>query len=85
MLDPSAHHLGDDISKDPVLDPPLSEGDALERAVTLDRVPEGATASLVLDVVQVAGEANSPEFAKELRQAASSGPMSGSTAGRSTT
>ncbi len=42
-----------------MLDPPWPEGGTLEQSFTLDKIPEGA-ASLVLDVVQVVGEANSP-------------------------
>jgi hypothetical protein len=56
VVDPFAHHLGNNIStKPPLLDPPQPEGGVLERSVVLDRVPEGR-ASLVLDVVQVVGE-----------------------------
>jgi hypothetical protein len=70
VLDPMAHHLGNnDTSKDAhVLDPPLPEGGTLERAFTLDRVPEGSAASLVLDVVQVVGEANSLAFSDLVRK-----------------
>ena len=61
VLDPSSHHLGNEVSKEPqMLDPPWPEGGTLERAFTLDKVPEDAVAWLVLDVVQVVGEANSP-------------------------
>jgi hypothetical protein len=61
VLDPSSHHLGNEVSKEPLmLDPPWPEGGVLERSFTLDKLPEGAEASLVLDVVQVVGEANGP-------------------------
>ncbi len=57
LIDPMAHHLGDEISTvEPILDPPQPEGGTLERVVELDRVPEGA-AFLVLDVLGVVGEA----------------------------
>jgi hypothetical protein len=60
MIDASAHHLGDEVSVlPPLLDPPRPEGGVLERAVTLESVPNGK-AFLVLDVVQVVGE--SPEI-----------------------
>ncbi|WP_435009416.1 hypothetical protein P12x_000670 [Tundrisphaera lichenicola] len=66
VIDPSSHHLGDNITLDPALDPPLSEGGVLERSFTLEKIP-GGSAAFVLDVVDVVSEANSPEFAKELR------------------
>ncbi len=68
VVDPTAHHLGNNASKEPPrLDPPLPEGGSLERQFTLDQVPEGA-ASVVLDVVQVVGEANSPLFSELVRR-----------------
>jgi hypothetical protein len=67
IIDPSAHHLGNNVSVDPPLDPPLPEGGILERAFTLDRVPEGTSAALVFDVVQVVGEANSLQFSEKVR------------------
>ena len=59
VVDPFAHHLGDDISVPPhLLDPPLREGGTLERTFTLDTVPDPSksAASAVLDVIQVIGE-----------------------------
>jgi hypothetical protein len=57
VIDPKAHHLGDEVSTtSPMLDPPQPEGGVLERAFELPKVPSGA-AFLVLDVVQVVGEA----------------------------
>lgn len=57
MIDPVAHHLGDEVSTTPpLLDPPQPEGGVLERAVDLPTVPEG-NAFLVLDLIQVVGEA----------------------------
>ncbi len=68
VLDPSAHHLGNEVAKEPLmLDPPWPEGGTLEQTFTLDRVPEGAPA-IVMDVVQVVGEANSPPFSEMVRK-----------------
>lgn len=56
VVDPKAHHLGDEVStKAQNIDPPQPEGGVLERSVTIDRLPD-ADAALVLDVVQVVGE-----------------------------
>jgi hypothetical protein len=42
VIDPTAHHLGDQISSTPpLLDPPRPEGGVLERGVELARVPSG--------------------------------------------
>ena len=70
VLDGTSHHLGNnDTSKEPhVLDPPLPEAGFLDRTFTLDRVPEGSSAWLVLDVVQVVGEANSLAFSEYVRK-----------------
>jgi hypothetical protein len=70
VLDSTSHHLGNnDTSKElHVLDPPLPEAGFLDRTFTLDRVPEGASAWLVLDVVQVVGEANSLAFSEFVRK-----------------
>ncbi len=63
VLDTKPHHLGDQHSTiPPILDPPQPEGGVFERAWELPSVPTGA-ATLVLDVVQVAGEAPDLEFA----------------------
>ncbi len=61
IIDPSAHHLGDNISTTPpLLDPPLPEGGVLERSFELDALRPGRC-FVVLDVVQVVGEtAGSP-------------------------
>ena len=68
ILDPSAHHLGNEVAKEPLmLDPPWPEGGTLEQTFSLDRIPEGNSA-LVLDVVQVVGEANSPPFSEMVRK-----------------
>jgi hypothetical protein len=55
VIDPTAHHLGDQVSATPpLIDPPQPEGGRLERTVTLADVPP-APAALVLDVVQAVG------------------------------
>lgn len=67
VVDPAAHHLGDEPSRrPPVLDPPLHEGDLLERTVELANVPDGQ-ALLVLDVLDVEGEDNS-DFSPAVRR-----------------
>ena len=70
VLDSTAHHLGNaDTSKDPrPLDPPLPEGGSLERVFKLDRVPDGDSAWLVLDVVEVVGEALSLPFSGQVKK-----------------
>ena len=68
VIDPDAHHLGDEVTtKPPLLDPPQPEGGALERAFDLADVP-GAPAFLVLDVVQVAGEAGDLPFSSLIQK-----------------
>jgi hypothetical protein len=61
VLDPSAHHLGDNISTaPPLLDPPVPEGGILERSFDLEAI-DPRPAALLLDLVQVVGEtAGSP-------------------------
>jgi hypothetical protein len=61
VIDPAAHHLGDNIrTTPPLLDPPLPEGGLLERTFELGTVGPNP-AFLVLDVVDVVGEtAGSP-------------------------
>ncbi len=69
VIDPMAHHLGDEISTlSPILDPPQPEGGTLERSFDLQDVPEGS-AFLVLDVVQVVGEqADVPTFSDMVKR-----------------
>jgi hypothetical protein len=68
VVDPTAHLLGDSISSaPPFLDPPRPEGGVLERDVELASVPPGA-AALVLDVVQVEGEASGLRFADRVQK-----------------
>lgn len=64
VLDTKAHHLGDEVTvMAPVLDPPQPEGGVLETPFELPRLREGNRLDLVLDVVQVAGEATDLPFA----------------------
>lgn len=68
VVDPTAHHLGDEISTaPPLLDPPQPEGGVLERAFELAEVPEGP-AWLVLDVVEVVGEGGDTPFSALVRK-----------------
>jgi hypothetical protein len=68
VVDPAAHHLGDEISvTPPLLDPPQPEGDSLERAIELSEVPD-RPAFLVLDVTQVEGEDNDSPFSANVRK-----------------
>lgn len=63
VLDPKAHHLGDEVSViAPILDPPRPEGGVLECSFDLPKLREGSL-ELVLDVVQVAGEGTDLPFA----------------------
>ncbi len=69
VIDPTAHHLGDEVSRArEMLDPPQPEGGQLERTFTLKEAPgAGRSASLVLDVMQVVGEAQGLEFSNLIR------------------
>jgi hypothetical protein len=69
VIDPAAHHLGDEPSVSaPVLDPPQPEGGLLERAVELPAVPD-RPAALVLDVIEVVSETGGdPNFAQQVRE-----------------
>ncbi len=69
VIDPMAHHLGDEFSlTPPLLDPPQPEGGVLERAFELAEVPE-APAFLVFDVIQVVGEnADVPTFSDMVKR-----------------
>ncbi len=67
VIDPAAHHLGDEVSMSaPVLDPPQPEGEILERTIELAEVPE-APWFLVLDVVEVVGETSDPIWSPRVR------------------
>jgi len=68
VIDPAAHHLGDEMSTTaPVLDPPQPEGSLLDRTIDLAEVPN-RPCSLVLDVVQVVGEDNDPNYSHMVRK-----------------
>ena len=69
VIDPLAHHLGDEFSSTPpLLDPPQPEGGVLERAFELRDVPD-EPAFLVFDVVQVVGEnADVPTFSDMVKR-----------------
>lgn len=67
VIDPTPHHLGDNVSaKPPRLDPPRPEGGVLERSFKLEATLVGP-AELVLDVVQVIGLTGNPDFSKDVR------------------
>jgi hypothetical protein len=67
VIDPAAHHLGDEMStRAPALDPPQPEGDLLLRTIELAENPSRA-ALLVLDVVQVVGENNDEQWSPRVR------------------
>jgi len=67
VIDPAAHHLGDEVSMTaPVLDPPQPEGAVLERTVELAEVQSGPW-FLVLDVVEVVGETSDPIWSPRVR------------------
>ena len=72
VVDPHAHHLGDDITViPPLLDPPYPEGGTLERSFTLETVPDAtrSPASVVFDVVQVVGaETGDPNYSPLVRK-----------------
>ncbi|HEY2159096.1 MAG TPA: hypothetical protein VGH33_25940, partial [Isosphaeraceae bacterium] len=70
VIDPTAHHMGDEVTTrgHEMLDPPQPEGGQLERAFPLERPPSaGQSAQLVMDVVQVVGEAQGLEFSNLIR------------------
>jgi len=68
LIDPSAHHLGDEMSTTPpLLDPPQPEGDSLVRTIELAETPNRPSL-LVLDVVQVVGETNDERWSPRVRK-----------------
>ncbi len=70
VVDPAAHHLGNELSLTaPVLDPPQPQRGPLEETFTLDDIPN-APAALVLDVLMVIGETSGNEYSKEVRDGA---------------
>jgi hypothetical protein len=67
LIDPAAHHLGDELSSTaPLLDPPQPEGDVLERTIELADLPN-LPGFLLLDLVQVVGLDNDPEWSQHVR------------------
>ena len=67
VIDPTPHHLGNEISiTPPVLDPPQPEGGVLERTFQLDQVPPGA-AFVTLDVVQVLSETGGSSYSNDVK------------------
>ena len=66
VIDPAAHHLGDEYSKTSPLDPPQPEGSVLERALELPVVPD-RPCFLILDVVQVVSENSDPAYSQRIR------------------
>jgi len=68
LIDPAAHHLGDEISVTaPFFDPPIPEGGTLERTFELADVPD-RPAYVVMDVVQVVGESNDAIYSDLIRK-----------------
>jgi hypothetical protein len=68
VIDPTAHHLGNEIcASNPFIDPPVREGGVLERTFELATVP-AEPAAVVLDVIQVVGEADGLRFADEVQK-----------------
>jgi hypothetical protein len=68
VIDPAAHHLGDEVSVTPPFHDPIEpEGASLERSIALDQVPD-RPAYLVLDVTQVEGEDNDSKFSANVRR-----------------
>jgi hypothetical protein len=67
VIDPAAHHMGDEVSQSaPVLDPPQPEGGILERNFELTEVPDRPW-FVVLDVVEVVGETSDPIWSPRVR------------------
>jgi hypothetical protein len=67
IIDPAAHHLGDEFSTTAPLDPPQPEGALLERTLELTAVPDGHC-FVVTDVVQLVGENSGyPAFSRQIR------------------
>jgi hypothetical protein len=68
VIDPTMHHLGDEVSvAAPILDPPLPEGGSLKRTFDLAELPM-RPAFVVMDVVQVLGESNDPTYSDFVRR-----------------
>ena len=68
VIDPAAHHLGDEIAVTaPFFDPPSPEGGLLERKFELADVPD-RPAFIVMDVVQVVSETSDPIYSDYIRR-----------------
>ena len=68
MIDPAAHHLGDEYSATaPLLNPRQPEGDRLERTIELTEIPD-QPCFLVLDVFQLLGEDNDAGWSQRIRE-----------------
>ena len=68
VIDGTAHHLGNEVTKrEPFLDPPQPEGGKLQRTFTLESVPN-ADAFAVLDVLLVVGESGTPTFSSFVKK-----------------
>ncbi len=67
VIDPSTHHLGDEISVTaPLFDPPQPEGLVLDRTIELTPQQDGLV-ELSLDVLQVIPEAGETEYSRQVR------------------
>ncbi len=67
VIDPSTHHLGDEISVTaPLFDPPRPEGLVLDRTIELTQ-PVDRLAELSLDVLQVIPEVGETEYSRQVR------------------
>lgn len=64
LIDPTPHHLGDQFM--PRFVPPQPEGGTLERAFTLETIPD-TPVFLVLDVIEAAGADDNLDFAPMLK------------------
>ena len=68
LIDPAAHHLGDEYSRSaPLLNPRQPEGNRLERTIELSDIP-GQPCFLVLDVFQLLGEDNDAGWSHYIRE-----------------
>jgi hypothetical protein len=68
LIDPAAHHLGDEYSRTaPLLNPRQPEGSRLERSIELLEIPDQPS-FLVLDVFQLLGEDNDAGWSHYIRE-----------------
>lgn len=67
VIDPTAHHLGNDRREEPKFDPPQAEPGPLEIGFDLESVPP-RPARLALDVVDVVGVSGNLQFSEDVRQ-----------------